>query len=96
MSDGACLTHVLSSAGKTEVFDPTAVEYSNFRSDGAEDAENSVLALMTWPSRKGWLHGVKFLFVQGGAEGTDESVLVSRTVRCRVRDERSRFRGVRT
>ena len=31
---------------------------------------------MTWPSKEGWSHGVKFLFVQGGAEGTDELVLV--------------------
>ena len=46
--------------------------------------------------REGCLHGVKFLLVQGGAEGTDERVLVSRTVRCRVRDESSRFRGGRT
>ena len=52
--------------------------------------------LMAWPSREGWLHGVKFLLLQGGAEGTDERVLALRVVRCRVRDERSHFRGGRT
>ena len=43
---------------------------------------------MAWPSREGWLHGVKFLLVQGGGKGTDELVLALRTVHCRVRDEK--------
>ena len=51
---------------------------------------------MAWASSEGWLHGVKSLHVQGGAEGTDERVLALRTMRCRVRDERSHFRGGRT
>ena len=34
------------------------------------------------------LHGVKFLLVQGGDEGTNERVLVLRTMHCRVRGEK--------
>ena len=47
---------------------------------------------MAWPSRKGWFTRREYLLVQGGAEGTDERVLVLRTVCCRVRDERGHFR----
>ena len=48
-------------------------------------------------SRRSWRGlGVKVLFVQGGAEATDERVLALRTVRCRVRDEISHFREGRT
>ena len=53
---------------------------STCRFDDAERIKKSVFELMAWPSRKGWLHGVKFLLVQGGAEGTDERVLVLHTV----------------
>ena len=62
-SDGAYSTKVWSSARKTELL--------------TRQLWNAVqiTTLMAWPSREGWLHGLKFLLVQGGAEGTDERVL---------------------
>ena len=69
--------------------DPTTVECCpNVDFDDAEDTEDRVSTLTVWASREGWSPGVKFLLVQGGAEGTDERVLVLRTVHCRLRDER--------
>ena len=62
---------------------------SKCRLDDAEDTEDRVSTLMAWLSRKGWLHGVKFLLVQGG--GTDK-----RCARCVAVCERSHFRGGRT
>ena len=64
---------------KNGAFDPTTAECCpnvDFVARKALRTEKSVSALMAWPSREGWLHGVKFLFVQGGAEGIDECVLV--------------------
>ena len=69
---------------------------SKCRFDDAEGTQNCAFELMAWLSREGWLHDVKFLLVQGGAEGTDERVLALRTVRFRVRDDISHFSGGRT
>ena len=44
------------------------------------------------PDNQGMLSKCRF----DGAEGTEDRVLALRTMRCRVRDERSHFRGGRT
>ena len=50
---------------------------SRCRFDDAEGTKKSVFEFVAWFSGEGWLHGVNFLLVQGGAEGTDERFLAS-------------------
>ena len=57
---------------KNGALDPTTVECCpnvDLMTRKALKTEKSVSALMVWPSGEGQLHGVKFLFVQGGSEG---------------------------